>query len=83
MQKAFVQNYLDNRKTNAQQANRRLYRMGQTEPVFVHHILIKDTLDKWVLEEVLTPKEERQEQMLLALKAKIEESAHDRKSKKS
>lgn len=56
-----------------QQANKRLHRMGQKEPVLIHHLLMKDTIDERVLDEILVSKEQRQNALLDAVKAKIRE----------
>lgn len=56
-----------------QQANKRLHRPGQKETVLIHHILMKGTYDYRVLDNILTPKEERQNELLEALKARIKE----------
>lgn len=56
-----------------QQANKRLHRPGQKETVLIHVILMKGTYDYRVLDNILTPKEERQNLLLEALKAKIKE----------
>lgn len=56
-----------------QQANKRVHRMGQKETVLVHHLLMKDTADIWVLDQVLALKTERQNALLEALKARIGE----------
>ncbi len=56
-----------------QQANKRLHRPGQKETVLIHHILMKGTYDYKVLDDILTPKEIRQNALLEALKAKIKE----------
>lgn len=56
-----------------QQANKRLHRPGQKETVLIHHILVKGTYDFRVLDNILTPKEVRQNALLEALKAKIKE----------
>ena len=55
-----------------QQANARLHRMGQENPVVVHHIICEDTLDDKVL-SALGRKEETQDALLKALKAYIYE----------
>ena len=55
-----------------QQANARLDRQGQTEPVIVHHLVTKGTMDERVL-QVLSKKEKGQNDLLRALKAQIEE----------
>ena len=54
-----------------QQANKRVHRMGQTETVLIHHLLMKDTADTWVLDQVLASKTKRQDALLEALKARI------------
>jgi len=56
-----------------QQANKRVHRMGQKETVLIHHLLMKNTADIWVLDQVLAPKTERQDALLEALKARIKE----------
>lgn len=56
-----------------QQANKRLHRPGQKETVLIHHILMKGTYDYKVLDDILKPKEIRQNALLEALKAKIKE----------
>lgn len=56
-----------------QQANKRLHRPGQKETVLIHHILMKGTYDYRVLDNILTPKEIRQNALLEALKARIKE----------
>lgn len=55
-----------------QQANARLDRQGQTQPVIVHHIVTKDTIDEQVI-KALQNKEIGQEALMAAVKAKIEE----------
>ncbi|MCW6664536.1 SNF2-related protein [Aerococcaceae bacterium NML191219] len=55
-----------------QQANARLDRQGQTETVIVHHLVAKDTVDERVM-SVLEGKEDRQEALIKALKARMEE----------
>ncbi|MBQ8793931.1 MAG: DEAD/DEAH box helicase [Clostridia bacterium] len=56
-----------------QQANKRLHRPGQKETVLIHRLLVKGTYDCRVLDEILTPKEIRQNALLEALKARIRE----------
>ena len=56
-----------------QQANKRLHRMGQKETVLIHHLLAKGTIDERVLDLILTSKEERQDKLIEALKARIRE----------
>lgn len=54
-----------------QQANARLHRMGQTDPVIVHHIVCEDTLDDRVL-AVLGQREADQNSLIEALRVYIE-----------
>ena len=56
-----------------QQANARLDRQGQTEPVIVHHLVAQNTVDEKVL-RVLQGKEEKQEMLLEAVKAYVGET---------
>lgn len=53
-----------------QQANARLYRQGQKEKVFIHHIVIDGGMDTDVM-KALEEKSSTQESLLNALKAKI------------
>ena len=53
------------------QANARLHRQGQKENVIVHHIIAKGTVDEDVM-RALDKKEVNQEELLLAVKARIE-----------
>lgn len=55
-----------------QQANARLYRQGQIERVIVHHIVAKGTMDENVL-KALTGKAATQEDLMEAVKARIEQ----------
>ena len=55
-----------------QQANARLHRQGQTQPVYIYHILTKGTHDEDVL-EALKHKDMTQEALLKSLKARIKE----------
>lgn len=55
-----------------QQANARLARQGQTQPVIVHHIVTKDTIDERVL-FVLQGKAKGQAALLDAVKAQLGE----------
>lgn len=55
-----------------QQANARLDRQGQQHSVIVHHILTADSVDERVL-QVLQGKEQNQDALLNAVKARIEE----------
>lgn len=55
-----------------QQANARLDRQGQTEPVIVHHLIAKDTIDEDVMKS-LANKEVGQEALMAAVRARINE----------
>lgn len=55
-----------------QQANARLMRQGQTQPVIVHHIITKDTIDERVV-TVLQGKAKGQAALLDAVKAQLGE----------
>lgn len=57
-----------------QQANARLDRQGQKESVIVHHLLVEDSVDEHVY-AVLQGKEEGQNALLEAVKARIGEIA--------
>lgn len=54
-----------------QQANKRLHRQGQTEKVIIHHLTVETGVDEDVL-EALENKAGTQEQLMAALKARIE-----------
>lgn len=54
-----------------QQANARLLRQGQTDTVFIHHILTDGTLDQRVM-DALEKKDNIQESLLKALKGYLE-----------
>ena len=54
-----------------QQTNKRLHRPGQTEPVVLHHLVARDTVDEDVM-RALAGKAAGQESMLEAVKARIE-----------
>ena len=54
-----------------QQTNTRLHRPGQTEPVVLHHLVARDTVDEDVM-RALAGKAAGQESMLEAVKARIE-----------
>ena len=56
-----------------QQANKRLHRPGQTNTVLIHHIGVRGGLDMRVLDYILTAKEETQNNLIEALRAKIKE----------
>lgn len=55
-----------------QQANARLDRQGQTEPVIIHHLIAKGTIDEDVMNS-LANKEIGQEALMAAVKARINE----------
>lgn len=54
-----------------QQANKRLHRQGQEQPVIVHHLICVGTRDE-DLADVLSRKDKSQEWVLQSLKARIE-----------
>jgi SNF2 family DNA or RNA helicase len=54
-----------------QQANARLYRQGQRQPVKIYHLIATDTVDEGVL-KILTGKAERQDALIDAVKARID-----------
>lgn len=53
-----------------QQANARLDRQGQTEPVIIHHLVAEGTVDEKVL-RILQGKEKKQNALIEAVKAQI------------
>jgi len=53
-----------------QQANARLYRQGQKEAVIIHRLIVKDTVDEDVVKKLET-KDEQQESLMEAVKARI------------
>ena len=54
-----------------QQANARLHRQGQTEPVIIHHLVVQDGMDEAVM-NALQRKDDTQEFLLNALKVRID-----------
>ncbi len=60
-----------------QQANARLDRQGQTQPVIIHHLVTKGTIDEQVI-KALQAKEQGQSALMAAVKAKIEEYRGDK-----
>lgn len=56
-----------------------MHRPGQKKTVLIHHILMKGTYDYRVLDDILAPKEVRQNACLEALKARIKEVQHDKR----
>ena len=55
-----------------QQANARLHRQGQTEPVIIHHLVVQGGMDEAVM-SALQRKDDTQEYLLNALKVRIDE----------
>lgn len=55
-----------------QQANARLDRQGQTQPVIIHHLVAKGTIDERIM-KVLRGKAKNQNELLAAVKARINE----------
>lgn len=62
-----------------QQANARLHRQGQKEAVVIHHIVAEGTMDERVL-AVLESKDQRQDALMEAVKARIKELSKDERS---
>lgn len=56
-----------------QQANARLYRQGQGKPVQIYHLVAGGTMDEQVM-RVLSGKERRQDALIEAVKARIQEA---------
>ena len=56
-----------------QQANKRLHRRGQAEPVLIHTLAAKGTIDERIYDIVLRNKEAGQNALLEAVKARIKE----------
>lgn len=54
-----------------QQANARLHRQGQKEPVIVHRLIVRNSVDEDVARGLLS-KDAMQEELLQAMKARIE-----------
>lgn len=54
-----------------QQANKRLHRQGQTEKVIIHHLTVVGGVDEDVV-AALASKTQTQDQLMIALKARIE-----------
>lgn len=59
-----------------EQANARLYRQGQTEPVRIYHLIASGTVDEQV-KSALQRKSIEQDALLEALKAKVRRRDHD------
>lgn len=56
-----------------QQTNKRLHRQGQPCPVIVHHLVVKGGVDEDVI-KALSRKEDTQESLMQALKARIQKA---------
>lgn len=54
-----------------QQANARLHRQGQSQPVAIYHLIAKGTVDEDVV-KVLAGKETRQDALIAAVKARVD-----------
>ncbi len=54
-----------------EQANKRLHRQGQNEPVIIHHLIVQDSMDETVI-KALHDKGNMQNALMMALKARIE-----------
>ena len=59
-----------------QQANARLYRQGQDNPVIIHHLVTEGTIDEQIM-KALQSKAAGQDALLEAVKAKIYELGGD------
>lgn len=56
-----------------QQANKRLHRQGQTRPVVNYVLLSRGTYDETVYHRIIMSKEQEQESVIAALRARIKE----------
>lgn len=54
------------------QTNARIYRQGQKNPVVIHHLMTKSTIDEYILQK-LNKKDTSQKELLDAVKATIDE----------
>ena len=61
-----------------QQANKRLHRQGQQMPVIIHHLVVQGGVDETVIES-LSAKENVQNRLLSALKAKVAKAKEENK----
>ncbi|MBG9603946.1 DEAD/DEAH box helicase [Cytobacillus firmus] len=59
-----------------QQANKRLHRQGQTEKVIIHHLTVEGGVDEDVV-AALESKTSTQDQLMFALKARIERAKNE------
>lgn len=59
-----------------QQANKRLHRQGQQQPVICHHLLVQGGVDEDIL-AALKGKGDTQEELMQALKARIEKARNN------
>jgi len=55
-----------------EQANKRLHRRGQTQPVLIHHLIAQGTLDEDIIHGVLRGKKKTQDALLTAVRARVE-----------
>ena len=53
-----------------EQTNARIYRQGQTEPVIIHHLLMRNTIDKKIL-DAIHKKDMSQKALLNAIEATV------------
>ena len=53
-----------------EQANKRLHRQGQSQPVIIHHLIVQGGMDETVI-EALHDKSDMQDALMTALKARI------------
>lgn len=60
-----------------QQANARLYRQGQKQPVYIHHLVVVGSVDEDVM-AALEKKDDCQTALLEALKARVEKCKEER-----
>lgn len=59
-----------------QQANARLHRQGQAEGVIIHHLITEGTVDEDVM-KALNGKDQRQEELLKALKVRLKRGSYN------
>lgn len=58
-----------------QQFNARLHRTGQDKPVFIHHLLVRDTIEERVVAALIN-KDKTQSNIVAAVKAEVGERRH-------